>query len=83
MIEPFPIEVHRRDNSPQPARSRSATRAAARRLGMPAELMLHYLYRVTYDTTNTRTALEDTGITCPRIEDYLPRLVAYFEQHLA
>jgi thioester reductase-like protein len=37
---------------------------------------------VRYDDTNTRRALEGSGLTCPRLPAYLDRLVAYVRAHL-
>jgi dTDP-4-dehydrorhamnose reductase len=60
-----------------------ATRRLAAAFGLPAEMLPHTLYRVTYDDTRAREALSGSGIVCPPLQGYLPRLVDYFVAHLA
>ena len=61
----------------------STTRLACNSAGMPAEMLCHYLYRVTYSTTNTSSGLKDKNITCPRFIEYLPTLIEYYRQNMA
>jgi thioester reductase-like protein len=43
-------------------------------LGIPPDSMTYVNHVGTFDDTNTRKALEGTGISCPRIRDYYPVL---------
>ncbi len=50
-------------------------------LGVPAELLVHLAYRVTYDTSEAGRLLLPRHVSCPRYETYVPKLVAFLEQH--
>lgn len=58
-------------------------RIGGRLMGMPAEMLVHFLYRVTYDTTNTQKDLEGSSISCPAVADYLPNLIDYYIRNMA
>ncbi|MBW1872938.1 MAG: SDR family oxidoreductase [Deltaproteobacteria bacterium] len=58
------------------------TRLACNSAGLPAEMVCHYLYRVTYSTTNTSSGLKDKNIICPRFIEYLPTLIEYYRQNM-
>ncbi len=59
----------------------SILRRSMSALGMPAELLAHLTYRITYDTSEARQLLLPRDVVCPRYETYLPKLVAFLEQH--
>ena len=52
-------------------------------IGIPAELMPHVLYSVTYNATNMLKDLSESEISCPPLRDYLPILIEYFRASLA
>lgn len=52
-----------------------------RALGLPRQIAQYLDYQVEFDTTNTRRLLEGTGIGCPALVDYLPKLIAYMRQN--
>jgi hypothetical protein len=58
-------------------------KAGGRAAGMPAEMLVHFLYSTTYDTSNTVNDLKASGISCPRVSDYLPVLIDYFEKNMS
>jgi thioester reductase-like protein len=47
-------------------------------LGMPLEALDYYDDPVRHDATQATKDLGAMGITCPRLEDYLPALVAFY-----
>lgn len=55
-------------------------RPAARLLGLPSEVVPYFDYQAWFDTTQTQTALAGSGITCPRLADYLPILVKAWKE---
>lgn len=52
-----------------------------RYLGIAPELIDYFDHPSRYDSIHTQQALNDTGITCPALPDYAPKMVAYLEQH--
>jgi thioester reductase-like protein len=58
-------------------------RHGGRRLGLPFDLLPHLVVEVTYDTAATEADLAASGLRCPPLLEILPRLVDYFERHLA
>jgi thioester reductase-like protein len=46
-------------------------------LGIPAEAVDYFVHPTSYDTTNTDRDLAGTGVACPAVADYLPRLVSF------
>jgi thioester reductase-like protein len=52
-----------------------------RLLGLPAEAVEYFASPTRYDTTNTTTDLDGTGVTCPRFGDYAERLLAFMAGH--
>lgn len=51
-------------------------------LGIPKEVMLTEHLTTTYDCSNTLSALEGSGIACPKLSSYARRLWNYWEQNL-
>ena len=52
--------------------------AVRKLLGVPREVFGYFNHGAHFDTKNAVTALEGTGVSCPRILDYMPTLVAFF-----
>lgn len=52
-----------------------------RLLGLPAESIEYSTSPTTYSTTNTRAALHDTDLRCPRFTDYADRLLGFMQDH--
>lgn len=52
-----------------------------RYLGIAPEMIDYFDHDVHYATTQIQAALQGTGITCPRLTDYAPRMVAYMNEH--
>lgn len=52
-----------------------------RLLEIPSSMIDYYLHPTFYDTTNADRDLGALGIRCPRLEDYLPRLVGFMKLH--
>lgn len=54
----------------------------ATRLQMQRQTLDYFVHPVHYDTTNTLRDLDGTGIVCPDLAEFLPRLVDYYKiQH--
>lgn len=68
--------------SPTLARTLMGTNVG-RYLGIAPEMIDYFDHEVHYDTTHIETALDGTGITCPSLTDYAPRMVAYMNEHRA
>lgn len=49
--------------------------------GIPAEAIDYFAHPTTYDTSNTITDLEGSGISVPRFVDYAETLVRFVEAH--
>ncbi len=52
-----------------------------RYLGIAPELIDYFDHPSQYDSSHTQAALEGTGIACPALPDYAPRMVEYMRQH--
>jgi len=52
-----------------------------RYLGIAPELVDYFDHPSRYDSSHTRQALEGTGIACPPLPDYAPRMVEYMRRH--
>ena len=50
-------------------------------LGIAPELIDYFDHPSHYDASNTRSALEGTGIECPSLPDYAPTMVEYARRH--
>lgn len=50
--------------------------------GVPRGALGALNLRVRFDDTNTAAALADSGIRCPRFEDYARPILRYYEDHL-
>ncbi len=50
-------------------------------LGLPAEGLDYFASTTTYDTTNTTTDLEGTGLSCPKFTDYAGTLLDFMVAH--
>ncbi|MCX7621862.1 MAG: SDR family oxidoreductase [Acidimicrobiales bacterium] len=50
-------------------------------LRIPSDAIDYFTHPTFYDTTNTSTDLEGTGVSCPSIASYLPSLVAFMKVH--
>ncbi len=54
-----------------------------RYLGIAPEMIDYFDHEVHYDTTRIEKALQGSGITCPSLRDYAPRMVHYMNEHRA
>jgi nucleoside-diphosphate-sugar epimerase len=52
-----------------------------RMLGIAPELVDYFDHPSRYDNTNAQAALDGTGIACPSLPDYAPKMVEYMERH--
>jgi len=52
-----------------------------RLMRIPAAAVDYFAHPTTYDTRNTTAALAGSGITLPRLRDYLPNLIAFVKAH--
>ena len=52
-----------------------------RMLGISPELIDYFDHPAHYDASNVRSALEGSGISCPRLPEYAPNMVRFMEQH--
>jgi nucleoside-diphosphate-sugar epimerase len=50
-------------------------------LGISPELLDYFDHPAYYDSSNTQAALEGTGIECPSLPSYAPRMVEYMHRH--
>ena len=55
------------------------TPGIARRLQMQRQTLDYFVHPAHYDTTNTLRDLDGTGIICPDLAEFLPRLVDYYK----
>jgi nucleoside-diphosphate-sugar epimerase len=53
----------------------------ARALSLSPEAVDYFAHRCRYDATNARRDLASLGLTCPPIEAYVDRLVAFYRAH--
>lgn len=49
--------------------------------GIPAEAMAYFAHPTRYGTRATEAALEESGLRCPRLAEYLPTLVEFVRAH--
>ncbi|HJV79483.1 SDR family oxidoreductase [Noviherbaspirillum sp.] len=56
--------------------------AAMADLGLPDNIMQFVNYPTRFDNRQAAAALKDSGIACPRLEDYADRIWDYWERHL-
>jgi thioester reductase-like protein len=52
-----------------------------RLMRIPAAMIDYYVHPTDYDTKNAAAALQGSGITLPRLRDYLPALVDFVKAH--
>jgi hypothetical protein len=69
---PIPLKVARAFFSPKPVQ---------RFFGMPGEALDYFDDPVRHDTAQASEDLGALGIECPRLADYLPRLVEFYQAH--
>jgi nucleoside-diphosphate-sugar epimerase len=50
-------------------------------LGIAPELIDYFDHPSRYDNSNTQSALAGSGISCPSLPDYAPKMVEYMRQH--
>ena len=53
----------------------------SRLLEIPSSMIDYYLHPTFYDTANADADLGALGVRCPRLADYLPRLVEFMKAH--
>jgi nucleoside-diphosphate-sugar epimerase len=53
----------------------------SRLLEIPSSMIDYYLHPTFYDTANADADLGALGVRCPRLADYLPRLVDFMKAH--
>jgi thioester reductase-like protein len=63
------------------AKALFAPRPVQRLFGMPVQALDYFDDPVRHDTTQATNDLGEAGIECPRLQDYLPRLVAFYRAH--
>jgi hypothetical protein len=66
---PFPMPL---------ARLAFAPRLVQSFLGIPAQALEYFDHPCRYDATQATADLEPLGVRCPRLHDYLPRLVEFY-----
>jgi len=59
----------------------SIARLGAPLLRIPHAAVNYFTHPTTYDTTNARRDLAGSGISAPRLTDYLPRLIEFARAH--
>ena len=69
---PVPMSVAKAFFAPKPVQ---------RFFGMPLQSLDYFDDPVRHDTTQSAKDLGDLGIECPRLADYIPRLVAFYKSH--
>jgi thioester reductase-like protein len=69
---PVPMRVAKALFSPTPVQ---------RFFGMPREALDYFDDPVRHDTTQATQDLGELGIECPRLAEYIPRLVAFYRDH--
>lgn len=50
-------------------------------VGITPELIDYFDHPSHYDSRHTKSALEETGISCPSLRDYAPKMVEYMRRH--
>ena len=63
------------------ARGLFAPTAVQRFFGVPVEVLDYFEHDCRYDTTQASADLGALGVTCPRLPDYVDRLVAFYRAH--
>jgi hypothetical protein len=69
---PVPMAVAKAFFAPKPVQ---------RFFGMPPQALDYFDDPVRHDTTQATQDLGELGIECPRLADYIPRLVAFYRSH--
>ncbi len=69
---PVPMAVAKAFFAPKPVQ---------RFFGMPLQALDYFDDPVRHDTTQATQDLAELGIECPRLADYIPRLVAFYRSH--
>jgi thioester reductase-like protein len=69
---PVPMAVAKGFFAPKPVQ---------RFFGMPLQALDYFDDPVRHDTTQATRDLAELGIECPRLADYIPRLVAFYRAH--
>ena len=65
---------------PSVARTLMGT-GVGRYLGIAPELIDYFDHPSRYDSSHTQAALDGTGIACPSLPDYAPKMVDYMRRH--
>jgi nucleoside-diphosphate-sugar epimerase len=65
---------------PSVARTLMGT-GVGRYLGIDPELVDYFDHPSRYDSSHTQAALDGTGISCPALPDYAPKMVDYMRRH--
>ena len=63
------------------ARALFAPAAVQRFFGVPVEVLDYFEHDCRYDTTQASQDLGALGVTCPRLPDYVGRLVAFYKEN--
>jgi thioester reductase-like protein len=63
------------------AKALFAPKPVQRFFGMPVQALDYFDDPVRHDTAQATKDLGEEGIECPRLADYLPRLVSFYESH--
>lgn len=66
---------------PGPAVRAVTASGLAEPLGLQRQAAPYFLHQARFDCVNTLDALDGSGVACPRLEEYVDRLVAYFLEH--
>jgi thioester reductase-like protein len=69
---PMPLFMAQAAFSPRPVQ---------RFFGMPVEALAYFDDPVRHDATEATHDLAALGLTCPRLEDYVPKLVSFYRAH--
>jgi thioester reductase-like protein len=72
LFVPVPLPVARAFFAPRPVQ---------RFFGLPQQALDYFADPVRHDTTQATRDLGELGIECPRLADYLPRLVSFYRAH--
>jgi short-subunit dehydrogenase len=62
--------------------AKSVVKRALGEIGIPAGMLTYVNYPTTFDSSNTRRALEGSGIAVPPLETYADRIWDYWERNL-
>src|SRR5262249_39057132 len=63
------------------AKAAFSPRPVQRFFGMPVEALDYFDDPVRHDATEATRDLAGLGIRCPRLEDYVPKLVSFYRAH--